>query len=50
METYLEPRAQCVGCEDRKEVCATKEPVRIQLKGQRLLLAFHLRGGVEGDK
>lgn len=41
---------ECVGYEDRKEVCATKEPVRIQLKGQRLLLAFHLHGGVEGDK
>lgn len=32
-EVYLEPRAQCVGYEDRKEVCATKEPVHIQLKG-----------------
>lgn len=30
--------------------CGPKEPVCIQLKGQRLLLAFHLHGGVEGDK
>lgn len=45
-EVYLEPRAQCVGYEDRKEVCATKEPVHIYLKGRGFLLAFHFRGGV----
>lgn len=41
-EVYLEPRAQCVGYEDRKEVCATKESVHIQLKGRGVSISISL--------